>query len=383
MKRKIVKYFWSIVSLLFLVSGGYSLSTFWAGEAAQNLMISEVMVANNEGLTDEDGDYSDWIELYNAGSRAINLSGWALTNNPEQPRKWMFPNVSIGSHEYLIVFASGKDRQVVSRDLPLHTNFKLSLEGDFIGLYNIFDDKFDDSLSTENVRLFADVAYGRSEAEPSYGYLTPATPGQANESTLVKAEMLAPSVAGTVSEAPAYPPPAGSAAGASSPEPLIAPANSLIQITELMYNPPGSDDYEFIELTNISDQPLDLSGASFEGIRFVFPFDSLPLAAGEELVLVRNQAAFAERYPEVVIAGDYDGQLSNDGEQIRLKDAFGHILVSLEYDDEYGWPLSADGQGDSLVLIKTEGNPNNPRHWRASRDVNGAPGSNLFKALGL
>ena len=202
MKRKIVKYFWSIVTLLFLVSGGYSLSTFWAGGAAKNLIISEVMVANNEGLTDEDGDYSDWIELYNAGSRAINLSGWALTNNPDQPRKWMFPNVSIGSHEYLIVFASGKDRQVVSRDLPLHTNFKLSLEGDFIGLYNIFDDKFDDSLSTQNVRLFADVAYGRSEAEPSYGYLTPATPGQANESTLVKAEMLVPSVAGTVSEAP-------------------------------------------------------------------------------------------------------------------------------------------------------------------------------------
>jgi hypothetical protein len=150
-----------------------------------------------------------------------------------------------------------------------------------------------------------------------------------------------------------------------------------------MYNPSGSDDYEFIELTNLSDQPLDLSGASFEGIRFVFPFESPPLAPGQQLVLVRNQTAFAERYPAVAVAGDYAGQLSNDGEQIRLTDVLGHDLVSLEYDDEYGWPLSADGQGDSLVLVKIEGDPNNPLHWRASRNVNGAPGSNLFKALGL
>ena len=45
-------------------------------------MISEFLAANKNGLTDEDGDYSDWIEIYNPGHRPVNLSGWSLTDDP-------------------------------------------------------------------------------------------------------------------------------------------------------------------------------------------------------------------------------------------------------------------------------------------------------------
>ncbi|MEW5958344.1 MAG: lamin tail domain-containing protein [Chloroflexota bacterium] len=151
--------------------------------------------------------------------------------------------------------------------------------------------------------------------------------------------------------------------------------NHRLQITEIMYNPVGGDDYEFIELKNIGPTELDPSRLSFdEGIHFTFPPNSPSLAPNQVVVLVRNPAAFAQRYPGVRVAGVYQGQLSNKGETIRLKDAQGQVMISLEYDDENGWPVSADGQGDSLVIVEVEQDPNNPANWRASTNPNGSPG---------
>jgi len=157
-----------------------------------------------------------------------------------------------------------------------------------------------------------------------------------------------------------------------------------------MYNPVGGDDYEFIELKNIGPSDLDLSRLSFvEGIRFTFPPNSPPLAPQQLLVLVRNPAAFAQRYPGVRVAGVYQGQLSNKGETLRLQDAQAQDMVWLDYDDENGWPISADGRGDTLVLVDVEQDPNNPANWRASVNPHGSPGadermaSSLFKNLGL
>ena len=50
------------------------------------------------------------------------------------------------------------------------------------------------------------------------------------------------------------------------------------------------------------------------------------------------------------------------------------MIVTVAYDDENGWPLSADGWGDSLVLATPDGDPNDPRNWRASTKINGSPG---------
>lgn len=151
--------------------------------------------------------------------------------------------------------------------------------------------------------------------------------------------------------------------------------NSRLQITEIMYNPIGGDDYEFIELKNIGSIELNLSRLSFtEGIRFTFPPNAAPLAPHQPLVLVRNPAAFARRYPGVPIGGVYEGQFSNKGETISLKDAHGQIIVSLKYDDENGWPVSADGWGDSLVIVDEGQDPNDPANWRASTNPNGWPG---------
>jgi hypothetical protein len=155
---------------------------------------------------------------------------------------------------------------------------------------------------------------------------------------------------------------------------VIQPGQPL-RVTEIMYNPIEGDGFEFIELKNVGNSQVDLANVSIdEGIYFSFPSNAMPLAPGEMMVLVSNPTAFAEQYPGVPIGGVYDGHLSNKGEKILITDAEGEPLVELTYDDANGWPISADGRGDSLILVQPDGNPNNPQNWRASVNVSGSPG---------
>ena len=78
-------------------------------------VLSEFLARNDSGLEDEDGETSDWIEVINASAEAIDLEGWHLTDNPENLTRWAFPAITLGPQEYLLVFASGKDRRVKNR----------------------------------------------------------------------------------------------------------------------------------------------------------------------------------------------------------------------------------------------------------------------------
>jgi hypothetical protein len=156
----------------------------------------------------------------------------------------------------------------------------------------------------------------------------------------------------------------------------LAGSEGRLSITEMMYNPLGSNDYEYIELKNTGSAPLDMANSYFDqGITFTFPPGIAPLEPGAYLVLVRNREAFAQRYPQVPIAGVYEGKLSNQGEKVTLKNARGSIIASIAYDDENGWPVSADGEGDALVFINPNGDVNDPRNWRASANRGGSPGT--------
>lgn len=93
------------------------------------VVINEVMSSNEDTIADEDGDFQDWIELYNDGAAAVDLSGWGLSDNPSKPFKWSFPAGSIiGAGEYLVVWASGKDRMVpydaVSTVIPANASWR-------------------------------------------------------------------------------------------------------------------------------------------------------------------------------------------------------------------------------------------------------------------
>ncbi len=95
-------------------------------------MISEFMALNNSTLKDADGDYSDWIEIHNTGAAPVNLNGWSLTDDAAMLGKWHFPDVTIDSGGYLVVFASGKNRSIAGSEL--HTNFQLSGDGEYLAL---------------------------------------------------------------------------------------------------------------------------------------------------------------------------------------------------------------------------------------------------------
>ncbi|MDA7887928.1 CotH kinase family protein [Akkermansiaceae bacterium] len=141
-------------------------------------------------------------------------------------------------------------------------------------------------------------------------------------------------------------------------------------------------DFEFIELTNIAASDIDLTNVKFtSGISFNFSDSALGviLPAGERILLVNNLVAFTSRYPDVppsLIAGEFSGSLSNDGEAIELLAGDNTPIRSFTYNDQAPWPTSADGDGFSLVLIRPASNPDHadPTNWRASIAANGNPG---------
>ena len=95
-------------------------------------LISEFLASNSGGLQDADGDASDWIELYNPNTEPVDLAGWALTDDASNVNQWLFPSVTIGAEDFLIVFASGKNRTVAGEEL--HTNFRLTASGEYLAL---------------------------------------------------------------------------------------------------------------------------------------------------------------------------------------------------------------------------------------------------------
>jgi len=157
-----------------------------------------------------------------------------------------------------------------------------------------------------------------------------------------------------------------------------AAADNLV-ISELHYHPVDAEGEatEYLELMNISDQPVDLAGVQFTtGITFAF--DGLAMIApGERALLVSDLTAFEALHGAGNnILGTYEGQLANNGERITLADADGTPIQNFRYDDNSPWPEEADGDGFSLVLIAPEAGPDHdlPQSWRASVAQGGTPG---------
>lgn len=114
-----------VKTIIFIIS----LMPIWV--LSQTIVINEFMSGNASTLQDADGDYSDWIELYNNTDQPVNLLNYSLSDDAEEVRKWIFPSADIQPHEFIILFASGKDIQVGDE---LHTNFKISQSGEFLVL---------------------------------------------------------------------------------------------------------------------------------------------------------------------------------------------------------------------------------------------------------
>lgn len=140
---------------------------------AADLIISEFMAANSGTIRDEDGTASDWIELHNRGTSAASLAGWHLTDNAARLDKWALPEVMLPAGGTLLVWASGKDR--VDPGRPLHTNFSLAREGEFLALVDPAGGIVSE-FSPAYPAQFQDVSFGFPTEAIRQEFITRATP---------------------------------------------------------------------------------------------------------------------------------------------------------------------------------------------------------------
>ena len=122
------------------------------------VIISEFLASNVKGITDEDKSFEDWIELRNTSPTNVNLEGWFLTDKSSSLQKWRFPATNLASGNFMIVWASGKDRKMAGA--PLHTNFKLSVSGSYLALTQPDGISIATEFSPAYVPQIGDVSYG-------------------------------------------------------------------------------------------------------------------------------------------------------------------------------------------------------------------------------
>lgn len=146
--------------------------------AQNNVVINEILASNSTINSDEDGDYEDWIELYNAGTDTVHLGWYGLSDDYGLPFRWVIPQgVYIAPGEHLLIWASGKDRRDPAAEL--HTNFSISREGEEVLLTNPNGTRVDEHEATP---IPTDFSYGRyPDGADSWFYFDQPTPGEPNK----------------------------------------------------------------------------------------------------------------------------------------------------------------------------------------------------------
>ncbi|MBI5690926.1 MAG: CotH kinase family protein [Verrucomicrobia bacterium] len=164
-------------------------------------VISEFMAVNTATRSDQDGHFSDWIEIHNPDALPLDLGGWYLTDSASNRRRWTFPAVRLPAGGYLLVFASNKDRRDPAGEL--HTNFALASEGEYLALVRPDGVTVEWEYAPAYPPQTADVSYGVVSAAgggTSRGYFATPTPGAPNaasaDATLASPVRFAP-VAGS------------------------------------------------------------------------------------------------------------------------------------------------------------------------------------------
>lgn len=315
----------------------------------------------NELLAHSHDVAPDWIELHNVSSIPIDIGGWFLSDDERDLYKYRIEDGTVIEPNGYAVFY--EDTQFGNPyDPGTQSPFALSENGEMLCLYSDTDERFP--------QCFLQERFGASDTSISFGrhltstgayvfvLMSESTPGQAN----------------------AYP--------------LVGP----VVINEIMYHPPGNADAEYVELLNITREPITLFDfrsllpwrfTDDSGIDFAFSSDNpVTLQGGEHLLLVRDEALIRRSFniaTNVRILEWGSGRLANSGETIRLlkpgdvDDAGTRYWVEVDritYSDgshpesfEDGidrWPFEADGQGLSLNRLFPSRYGNDPGNWQAT-----------------
>jgi hypothetical protein len=152
------------------------------------VLINEIMASNSTTISDEDDDYSDWIELFNAGNQSVNLNGYGLSDSYSNPYKWVLPDVDIPAKGFLLIWASGKDRR--ETEGQLHTNYAISASGEEVLLTDPTGNRLDE---IPPIAIPTDISYGRSpDGSDNLVFFEKPTPGLSNEESSFSTLLIKP-----------------------------------------------------------------------------------------------------------------------------------------------------------------------------------------------
>ena len=290
----------------------------------ETLMINEVVPSPKTGLRDEDGDVSDWVELYNAGTKDIALGSFALSDDETKPVKWPFPkDAVIPAGGYYIVFCSGKNKVEEDTRYP-HTNFSINNEKETLVLSTLVGELVDRVVVSG---VEQDMSYGRDDNR-QWKMFTMATPGAPNNQT-----------------------------GANRADQFLRALNHTgVYISEVMSSSnliKAFDDYsssDYVELYNSSAQSWDLSGWGLSDNinwprKWTFP-QGVSIGPGEYKVVLLDGYTGTSQNGNRLRASFKLSRMG--GEMMTLSDATGYVLdrmylPEIPTDISYGRTLGANG----------------------------------------
>ena len=324
--------------------------------------IGETVVINE--VLANSGAATDWIELHNRTTASINVGGWFLSDSGADLQKYRIPPGTMIPAGGYVTFYESTNFGAASIDTNKVTAFALSDIGETIYISSAVNDQLTDYQSKEDIGP-------STEGETLGAYYKPST----DSYNFIAMKTATPN--------------------AQNSGPRAGP----IVISEIMYNPAGAGDAEYLELLNVSAAPVTLYDAVkakawriSDGIDFEFPAASpLIMAPGERVVITKNLTLFNTSFGASVPAGTKvfewgAGGLSNGGESLQLDrpgavDGFNVVQYvrqdRVNFEDTAPWPLTPDGQGPSLTKISERDYGNDYINWMAATASPGgfAPGN--------
>jgi hypothetical protein len=337
------------------------------GEDDSGIIPNPSAIVINEVLAHSHAEAADWIELRNTTNTAIDIGGWFLSDSSSDLTKYRIASGKVIAPNGYIVFY--EDLHFNNPSAPgSNRTFALSENGERLYLSSAEGNVLTGYRQVED--------FGGSETGVSFGRYYKSSTGNYNFVAMSE-----------------------NTPGSANSYPKVGP----IVINEIMYNPSwpvgGSytnDQYEYIELHNISNEPValyDFDNALpwkfTDGIDFTFPEDvPVTIPAGGYLLVVKDPEAFSWRYPAAAVEnifGPYSGSLNNAGERLQLSmpgdiDEFGtryYIRIDrVTYSDGSHpenspdgvdhWPTAPDGDGQSLTRKVSSDYGNDPNNWEVA-----------------
>lgn len=240
-----------------------------------NIHITEMMVDNRTSLADDDGNYYSWAEITNEGSTAVNLEGLSLTDDPERPDRFVFPETVLQPNQSILIHFTGDNGEA----RPYYASFGLKQGGDSLYLYSDVGNLLD-SLTAEDAQ--ADYAYGVLNGERGW-FATP-TPNAENGGII--------------------------AASLSALQDAVFTGVMINEVSAVSKTDDPTSPTDWVELHNTTDTTIDLTGYRLtDNIKeegFVFRDTRIP-AKGYALLYCDSDLALSDsKYAPFSIGKDGD-----------------------------------------------------------------------------